>query len=682
MKFAAFAPRSFGEVGSVFKIFLIILASFLILSLSVKPVSAQTTTQISNNPILLNGFTQNVLMETLSAVSCQLTGINVTHRDLGCLIVDNITGKTRFSKSSTGALGTFTNLISMTFDIPVHSSQYVNYLAQNFGVAKKSYAAGSGGFGFDQLSASGLIEPWAKFRDISYIFFIIIFVAIGFAIMLRARIDPRTVMTIQNQIPKLIIGLVMITLSFAIAGFAVDLMWVATYGVINVIGNIDSKIRPDIFTSELNNNAIGFANNTLVAQNNSALHSIPAFCENVGDSGPCKDNSAAGLFGLATDAGGSIQKVVSKAFSSQTTNGTADDKNKCDNPICGITNIVGSALGTVWNVVTLPVTLMKDILTLNLSDLLNDTLGSLVGALATTLMSFVVGLLAFFVIIILVFVALFKLWIALLKCYISIMIDVIFAPFWIMAGMLPGAKGAGFGGWIKDLAANLAVFPAIIALFLLADYFILHFSASASTLFVPPLIGPTDGISGLAPIVGFAFIYASPHVVDAVKKAVKNMGGLDLSAAGKSFDALQTAGVGMAGAMWGRAYYKNPRTGMHEGVAAEGMRNLPGGIKKAGGYLATKPGFKQVATGAKAVGGATSSLKQAVGKTRVGGAVGRVAGGVGNVARGIKSGITVSPEEKYRREHGVLPPKEEVQTQDNPKQEPKTDQTNNSGSGI
>ena len=83
------------------------------------------------------------------------------------------------------------------------------------------------GTGFDGLKP--LLPLWTVFRNIVYILFVLVFVIIGVAIMLRLKIDPRTVMTIQNQIPKLIIGILLVTFSFSIAGFLIDIMYTSIY---------------------------------------------------------------------------------------------------------------------------------------------------------------------------------------------------------------------------------------------------------------------------------------------------------------------------------------------------------------------------------------------------------------------------------------------------------------------
>src|SRR6185437_16773771 len=63
---------------------------------------------------------------------------------------------------------------------------------------------------------------------------------------LRFRVDPRTVMTLQNQIPRVIIAILLITFSYAIAGALIDLMWTATYAGVNFISSAAPNSKIDV----------------------------------------------------------------------------------------------------------------------------------------------------------------------------------------------------------------------------------------------------------------------------------------------------------------------------------------------------------------------------------------------------------------------------------------------------
>lgn len=81
----------------------------------------------------------------------------------------------------------------------------------------------------------------------------------------------------------------------------------------------------------------------------------------------------------------------------------------------------------------------------------------------------IVAMLAMIVIFVVLLLATFKIIWMLLKTFASILLLVIFAPIQIAAGIV--VPSAGFGAWLKSLAANLAVFPVTGLLFLLSYVF-------------------------------------------------------------------------------------------------------------------------------------------------------------------------------------------------------------------
>jgi hypothetical protein len=50
-------------------------------------------------------------------------------------------------------------------------------------------------------------------------------IVIGFMVMFRKKIDPKTVVTVQNALPKIVLTLLLITFSYAIVGLMIDLMY-------------------------------------------------------------------------------------------------------------------------------------------------------------------------------------------------------------------------------------------------------------------------------------------------------------------------------------------------------------------------------------------------------------------------------------------------------------------------
>ncbi len=77
--------------------------------------------------------------------------------------------------------------------------------------------------GFTQLTGSGISSVWTGMRNVSYIFFVLVFIVGGFMIMFRHKLGGQTIVTIYNTFPNVILGLILVTFSFAIAGFIVDI---------------------------------------------------------------------------------------------------------------------------------------------------------------------------------------------------------------------------------------------------------------------------------------------------------------------------------------------------------------------------------------------------------------------------------------------------------------------------
>jgi len=131
-----------------------------------------------------------------------------------------------------GALGDTANIVSLVFaNQPVSSIDYIAYLGQNMGFSKSVYAQGEG-IGFSGLSP--ILPLWRAFRDIAYLFFALVFVVIGLTIMFRVKINPQTVVSVQNAIPQIIIALLLVTFSYAIAGFMIDLAYVVMFLILEV----------------------------------------------------------------------------------------------------------------------------------------------------------------------------------------------------------------------------------------------------------------------------------------------------------------------------------------------------------------------------------------------------------------------------------------------------------------
>lgn len=139
-----------------------------------------------------------------------------------------------------GAIGVMSSLIASIYENPP-SVETVNFI-------KQSLSNNLLGIKFAQAATPLDVTPggaillsahvdilWKFARDISYLFLVVILIAFGFMIMFRYRIDPRTTMTIQAALPRIVVVLVLITFSFPLAGFLMDLGNVLTKVIDNIL---------------------------------------------------------------------------------------------------------------------------------------------------------------------------------------------------------------------------------------------------------------------------------------------------------------------------------------------------------------------------------------------------------------------------------------------------------------
>ncbi|MBI2590356.1 MAG: hypothetical protein HYW33_00540 [Candidatus Blackburnbacteria bacterium] len=131
------------------------------------------------------------------------------------------------------------NMIAGLYSNPPASGiAYLDDVAQRFNPVRPAYA--QTGTGFTGLAP--LLPLWKAFRDFAYAFFAILFVGIGLAIMFRMKLDPRTVLTIQSAIPRIVIALLLVTFSYAIAGLMIDLLYVMISLAILIFGRAGADV--------------------------------------------------------------------------------------------------------------------------------------------------------------------------------------------------------------------------------------------------------------------------------------------------------------------------------------------------------------------------------------------------------------------------------------------------------
>lgn len=151
-----------------------------------------------------------------------------------------------------GAINTVGTMIAGIYaNPPVSGITYLADVSSRLSPVKPAYAQAAG-TGFDALRP--VLKIWRGFRNFAYALFVIIFVAIGFAIMFRLQISPQTVITIQSALPRIIVALILVTFSYAIAGFMIDLLYLIMALAILVIGGAAGLNTAELQTQFLQGN--------------------------------------------------------------------------------------------------------------------------------------------------------------------------------------------------------------------------------------------------------------------------------------------------------------------------------------------------------------------------------------------------------------------------------------------
>ncbi len=482
----------------------------------------QTSKQVQ---ILITGFSGTLI--------CTLSGIDIFHPGYTCLgqkIQTDGNSSSQINTQPLGVLGFVTGGLGALYQKPISGEESIKYLASNFGIAKQTLAQTPPAGGFQAFSF--MQDMFLRIRDISFLFLVFAFILIGIAIMLRFKIDPRTVMTLQNQIPKIIVGIVMITFSYTIAGALVDGMWLLTYFGINTLGSISQSECGNVDTT--GSNSPTFAG----VGTQQLLNNPVAFTSHVFSDAGCQ-GSFDGIGGLSYDIGSSMST--------------------------GITSAILQAIGL--NVIS-PDDCSPSLFHPDVTDCLQKGIYSF--------LSFLIGIVAFLIVLIAILVALIRLWITLIKAYVYIILDVLTAPLQILLGILPGGR-MGFTKWLRHITGYLLLFPASAFIIFLALAFTLNTKLNQATVdptqvFFPPLIGVPGSSGKIGYLIAFGLIMLLPEILEMIKEAMQIKGNARVSSSivgglGRGVGPSMALG-GLGGALFGKdknGYSRAPRRVIEQG---------------------------------------------------------------------------------------------------------------------
>lgn len=360
---------------------------------------------------------------------------------------------------SGGAISMTTSTMSYLYNPPISSVYYLANLGESLGIGP--------GTAYAQVKGSGeeVVAPvyrlWQISRNLAYLVFIVVFVVVGFMVMFRQKLNPQTVIGVQQALPGLIIGLILVSFSYFIASLIIDLAFVGIQLVAQYFLSAQSPTSP---------NSLGNISDMAHNSNIFNLFAVSAF-------------NGANLSAVWQGTSGQLIQLLG-----------------------GNQLGVGIGGGGVGGVAGLVAGLM-----------VSGPFGWLTGGAAALAIPVIIPALVCLILLIALFVQMFKLLISLLKAYIGILIMTLAGPFFILAGSIPGKSNA-ISGWIKNLLANVLIFPAVFAAFLFAGV-ILGDTTSWNSRTVLPLFGGLDQ-NFVRVLIAYGILLGTPGIPDAVKGAL------------------------------------------------------------------------------------------------------------------------------------------------------------------
>jgi len=404
---------------------------------------------------------------------------------MGELCTEKLTYDNSAFKSS--LMGQASNLISMTYVNPPASGVYwVTNTLQKAGFIPQSYAAE--GMGFAMIKP--LMNLWKIFRDIAYLVIVIFLIAIGFMIMFRTKINPQTVISVENSLPKIVVALLLITFSFAIAGFLIDAMYLLIILAIGILSNNNTYFDTNLMQNQYLQSNFGTLWNEIL---------------------PLPGGFWLWGFNRFSYIGDAFMALLPETFNFVTH---------------AITALAGIVLGT-----KLMTSLLNDtglgrffnswsIAGISLGHLPEAIQGGLVLLVVPYLilnlvihgMGFIVG----FIVSLAILGMVFNVFFMLLRSYIQITLSIIFSPIILLFEALPGNNNFSF--WLKGLIGELLTFPIVITL-LLAEKIMFMTMTYPGEFWTPPFLVNLNP-AAFSVIFGLGIMLITPDIIKLVKEAV------------------------------------------------------------------------------------------------------------------------------------------------------------------
>jgi len=400
------------------------------------------------------------------------------------------------------------------------------------GLIPKSYAAEGVGF----ASISPLMNVWKAMRDVAYLLLVLVIVTIGFMIMFRTKINPQTIVNVENALPKIIMALIYITFSFAIAGFLIDLMYIVIVLIIVVLGPETGKKTADLIPAFLL--AGPWKIFEMVYFNTKMIFiTLPNALLNI-------------LGGVVGDILRLLILIATSLFINPFVGRFMEWVDKSDIPLGVSLGVNGTLTGLIPTAANFAKTWLGVVLSI------------IIGVIGTLL---ILGVIIFITVLMLFF----RIFFLLFSTYIKLFVLIIISTLWLLMEAIPGQSA--FSNWIKNLLEILVAFPVIIATFLIGS--IIINASTQGAIWTPPFLVGLNA-EYLSAIIGMWILFMIPDFVGVVQKAVNP----------KPLPALD-AGIG--------TFFGGAKTGVETGLGEMSKYAiLAGSFAPLGRVFEMIPGFK------------------------------------------------------------------------------------------
>jgi hypothetical protein len=383
---------------------------------------------------------------------------------------------------------------------------------QNAGFIPKTYAQG---IGFAALTS---FQPiWKVFRNLAYLVIVVVIMVVGFMVMFKVGGGGKNAVTLESALPKLVIALLAISMSYALAGLLIDVMYISVALIINMLGPVS-----------------GMDSTTQTKMMGGVMTGTPTdlffmLMGNIGQSDGNYYNLAGSLYSLVPSY---MQAVINVVINNLVIGGLGTWKTQGGSSRLAAApgsnpKAIATFVGRAMVLAVTKISALKDVLgslstagggpipVTTIANIIYIILGYIVGALIGTVMVKIGIMLLLILGMVVIF---FRLFFMLIMNYVDIILSILIAPIALMLEAIPGQNA--FINWIKGLAVHLGVYPIVLVVIMIARA-IMNAGGTISPMWSPPFVNNITDQTSLQTLVSAVLIFSLPNIIKAYKQKLK-----------------------------------------------------------------------------------------------------------------------------------------------------------------